>query len=88
MATKISDYTKRIPPRRHAPEGAPVDYTVREFCAALRIAPSTAYRLMKDGAVDWYAIGHSRRVKAESVDALRQSHRDTEAACPTRGDRP
>ena len=78
MAKQKIEPGKRIPPRNSAPEGLPVDYTVKEFCAAVRIAPATAYRLMKAGSVEWYSIGHSRRVKAESVAAMRASGRDND----------
>lgn len=58
--------------------------TVAEFCAEYGVRPTTAFSLMKTGAIERVKINSATRIVRESADlwfaSLPRTHHKTEAA--------
>lgn len=67
------DLTRRVPPQGEATGDA--DATIREFCAELRCAPATAWRMINTGQVDAYHVGRRVKITRASIDALKERNR-------------
>lgn len=48
------------------------DFTVMEVCEQIKTTPPTVYKLLREGKLDSYKVGRSRRVTHESIARLRQ----------------
>jgi len=48
------------------------DFTVTETCAYFNVSTPTVYRLLDQGKLEGYTVGHSRRITAESIQRLRE----------------
>lgn len=49
------------------------DYTVEECCKQLNCSHPTIYSLINKGVLESYPVGRGRRIKYESIQALRNS---------------
>ena len=60
-------------PKKHPVEAreSGSDYRVKEAAQVLRIHEKTVYALIAKGALHSYKIGRSRRIRRESVEAIR-----------------
>ncbi len=47
------------------------DLSVQEACSVLCVTAPTIYRLINKGDLTSYKAGRARRIKAESIEALR-----------------
>jgi excisionase family DNA binding protein len=47
------------------------DPTVQQTCQILQVSNATIWRLQKKGVLEGYNVGKSRRIKLESIQALR-----------------
>ena len=45
-------------------------YRVNEFCQAYRVSRDTAYKLMRNGKLQYFSIGTERRISVEAAEAL------------------
>ena len=48
------------------------DLTVQETCAYFKVSTPTVYRLLDQGKLEGYTVGHSRRITHESIQRLRE----------------
>jgi excisionase family DNA binding protein len=45
---------------------------VKEFAALNGIGESTVWRMIKDGELESYKVGHQRRIRADIADAIQR----------------
>lgn len=50
-----------------------VIFTLRELAAYLKVNPRTIYRLLSEGGLPGFRVGHAWRFRKESVDAWTQA---------------
>lgn len=70
---KAPDDSRRIPSPDVTPGNA--DATIREFCAEVRCAPATAWRLINSGHVKAYRFDRRIKITRASIDMLKQRGR-------------
>ena len=49
------------------------DLTVQETCAYFKVSTPTVYRLLEQGKLESYTVGHSRRITQDSIQRLREA---------------
>lgn len=66
----MADYERRIPPATDTS-----DFTLREACAELRLAPSTMWRMLNRGDVEGYKTGGRMKITRASLEGYRERNR-------------